>query len=247
MTRPANCQTIDTPASPLEQPWPLRNAEATTPTDAESNTPPDAEASTPSLSQPQPSPSFPGKPEVPSCPEVTPAEELGTVVIHQTTTMLLIGDSVIRNIDLSKSLPTQQTTPQKVCVPGLSAEDLIKWVQSAEPTPAVQQATFLVGINSCIESSTEAVSESTWSDPIAACRRTFPHASLRASSILPARGRCSLNDIISPSNSNLAAACHRLKVLLNRQHSYVHHRKWYWSPSHTPFIPSLLHHTLTTG
>ena len=154
VTRHASCQSIDTTASPLEQPSPLCNAETTTPSDAESNTPTGAEASTPSLSQPQPSPSLPGKPEVPSCPEVTTTEELGTVIIHQTITMLLIGDSVIRNIDLSKSLPTQQTTPPKVCVPGLRAEDLIKWGQSAKPTPAVQQATFLVGINSCTESST---------------------------------------------------------------------------------------------
>ncbi|XP_070212565.1 uncharacterized protein [Littorina saxatilis] len=45
-------------------------------------------------------------------------------------------------------------------------------------------------------------------------RHAFPLASLHASSIIPARDRSPLNDLISPSNSNLAAVCERLGVQL---------------------------------
>ena len=124
--------------------------------------------------------------------------------------MVLVGDSVLRYIDPKKIQPEGERL-QKLFVPGLCIEDLQHWLSTTNPCPDVKQATIHVGINNCPAG---AVTTEEWLDLVAGCRKTFPRASLRLSSIIPARGRHNLNNAITPSNNNLHTACRRVGVMV---------------------------------
>ena len=93
---------------------------------------------------------------------------------------------------------------QKICVPRVTVTDLCHWLSHAPASHTISHVTLHVGVNSCPSGP---VSEAAWSDLIAMCRKLFPQASLRLSSIIPARGRNNLNNVIVPSNRHLQTAC----------------------------------------
>ena len=98
----------------------------------------------------------------------------------------------------------QNENLQKICVPGVTVIDLCHWLSRAPASHTISHVTLHVGVNSCPSGP---VSEAAWSDLIAMCRKVFPQASLRLSSIIPARGRNNLNNAIVPSNRHLQTAC----------------------------------------
>ena len=93
---------------------------------------------------------------------------------------------------------------QKICVPRVTVTDLCHWLSHAPASHTISHVTLHVGVNSCPNG---LVSEAAWSDLIAMCRKLFSQASLRLSSIMPARGRNNLNNAIVPSNRHLQTAC----------------------------------------
>ncbi|KAK7497161.1 hypothetical protein BaRGS_00011691 [Batillaria attramentaria] len=138
----------------------------------------------------------------------SPGQRLQQANILSNTQVLLIGDSIPRPVDATRMVATGITT-QKICVSGLSVEDLEQWLPTQPPRPRVRQLTVHVGCNSCQEA---AVEEETWMTLLKACKRAFPNAVIRASSIVPARGQHPRRDAILSSNSSLRTACSKLKV-----------------------------------
>ena len=90
-------------------------------------------------------------------------------------------------------LAPQNENLQKICVPGVTVTDLCHWLSHAPASHTISHVTLHVGVNSCPRGP---VSETGWSDFIAMCLKVFPQASLRLSSIIPARGRHNLNNAI---------------------------------------------------
>ena len=140
----------------------------------------------------------------------SPREKLAAMSVSADTTMLLIGDSVLRFIDPRKIQPEGERM-EKLFVPGLRIDDLQSWLHTTKPCPGMKQVTVHVGVNSCPAGP---VSTEEWLDLVAGCRKTFPRASLRLSTIIPARGRHNLNNAITPSNNNLRTACQRVGVMV---------------------------------
>ena len=61
-------------------------------------------------------------------PSLLPAEKLREQRIGTGTTVVLLGDSVIRGTDLSRSMESHEVG-QKIGVPGVTVADLIAWLQ----------------------------------------------------------------------------------------------------------------------
>ena len=146
----------------------------------------------------------------------SPAETLKAATIYSQTTVLFVGDSVIKNIDVRRLVPrAHNVQTQKICVPGLKVSELKQWLASL-PTPcsSVQHVTVHIGVNTCPGGE---ISVGVWEALILSCKRAFPNAELRYSSIVPAYGRNGLNNSIKPSNENLIKACnqHTIAVVDN--------------------------------
>ena len=141
--------------------------------------------------------------------KATPTEILDSISIPQKATMLLIGDSVIRNVNPARLAPRGEHM-FKVCVPGMTLNELYSWICSANENPHIKRIIIHAGINSCPAG---AVSIEQWLDLINRCMKAFPHAYIVMNSVIPARGRHHMNNAIFPSNRNLHAACQRLKVI----------------------------------
>ena len=99
----------------------------------------------------------------------SPLEVLSKISVSVTSTMLLIGDSVIRFINARRTAP-QNENLQKICVPGVTVTDLCHWLSHAPASHIINHVTLSVGVNSCPSGP---VSEAAWSDFIAMCRRFF--------------------------------------------------------------------------
>ena len=126
-----------------------------------------------------------------------------TVSVADKTTILLIGDSVLRNIK-THNFATPPEVVQKICTPGLTVSELCEWLSAAPTNTAINGVTVHVGVNSCKNGP---VTVTAWGDLITQCTTAFPRATLRLSSIIPARGWHNLNNTILPSNRNLAKVC----------------------------------------
>ena len=123
--------------------------------------------------------------------------------------MLLVGDSVLKDIDIRKITPTSATM-HKLYVPGMTCEDLAAWLRKQPPKVQMQEVIFHVGVNSVHHGP---VSEKSWFDLVSLFRRAYPRASLRASSILPScRASRSFRLNISQSNNALLSVCVRTGV-----------------------------------
>ena len=69
-------------------------------------------------------------------PSLLPAEKLREQRIGTGTTVVLLGDSVIRGTDLSRSTESHEVG-QKMCVPGVTFTDLSPWLQDQPSSPPV--------------------------------------------------------------------------------------------------------------
>eukprot|EP00745_Piridium_sociabile_P037788 TRINITY_DN68921_c0_g1_i3.p1 TRINITY_DN68921_c0_g1~~TRINITY_DN68921_c0_g1_i3.p1 ORF type:complete len:735 (+),score=104.85 TRINITY_DN68921_c0_g1_i3:264-2468(+) len=138
----------------------------------------------------------------------SPEQVLRELTIPRKTSSLLIGDSVIRYIN-PKRLETYNDPLFKICVPGLTVQDLVHWLRGQEKQDQVNTVIVHVGVNDCPAGP---IQPQQWHELINLCRSCFPSAYIAISSIIPARGRHHLNNVIAPSNRNLYAACTKLQV-----------------------------------
>ena len=126
-----------------------------------------------------------------------------TVSVADKATILLTGDSVLRNIQTHNfAAPTEVV--QKICTPGLTVPELCEGLKIVPTNTAIKEVTVHVGVNSC---KSGPITVTAWGDLITNCTTAFPRATLRLSSIIPARGWHNLNNTIFPSNRNLAKVC----------------------------------------
>ena len=143
---------------------------------------------------------------------------LGNVSIPQRASLLLIGDSVIRHIN-PRRFVTHSESLYKVCVPGMTTHDLCAWVHSLPIMCSVKAVTLHVGISDCPAGH---ISQNNWYKLIALVKKVFPNASLSFSSIIPAKGRHSLNNLIALSNRNLFKVCQDTCVMyINNEHTFT--------------------------
>ena len=99
----------------------------------------------------------------------SPLEMLSKISVSVTSTMLLIGDSVIHFINPRRMAP-QNENLQKICVPGVTVIDLCHWLSHAPASHTISHVTLHVSVNSCRSGP---VSEAAWSDLIPMCRKVF--------------------------------------------------------------------------
>ena len=139
-------------------------------------------------------------------------------------TILLIGDPELRNIETHNfAEPTEVV--QKICTPGLTVLELCEWRKVAPTKTAIKEVTVHVGVNSC---KSGPVRVTAWGDLITKCTTAFPLATLRLSSIVPARGWHNLNNSILPSNRNLA------KIYKDRYIKFIDNDKIFTAKSSAP-------------
>ena len=152
-------------------------------------------------------------------------ERLKAHAIVPDATRLLLGDSVIRGIDMRRSAPAADIT-QKVCVPGVKVSDLTAWLRDQQPSAVMTHVTCHVGINDCKDT---VVTATAWKAFLHQCKKTFPHASLTASSIVPPKGQQGgIHKNASVSNTHLRAVCKQLRVRC------VDHTPTFTAPSGAP-------------
>eukprot|EP00745_Piridium_sociabile_P024706 TRINITY_DN39157_c0_g1_i4.p1 TRINITY_DN39157_c0_g1~~TRINITY_DN39157_c0_g1_i4.p1 ORF type:complete len:967 (+),score=138.64 TRINITY_DN39157_c0_g1_i4:654-3554(+) len=133
---------------------------------------------------------------------------VSSISFPDKTTVLLIGDSVLKHVNPRKLSP-QHELVYKVCIPGLTVNQLTDYLHTMTVPSSVKTIALHVGINSCPSGP---ISKDVWTDLLSVCKTLFPEASVVASSIIPARGRHNLNNAIIPSNRNLSSVCKTLGV-----------------------------------
>ena len=138
----------------------------------------------------------------------SPADILNDITVKHRTTALIIGDSVIRYLD-TKRLGIRSYVVQKVCVPGMTTEDLRQWLSKQPENLYIRALIVHVGINDCPSGQ---VTVAQWSGVMDMCSKAFPYAKLAFSSIVPAKGRHNLNNTVFPSNRNQRSACTQYNI-----------------------------------
>ena len=144
--------------------------------------------------------------------------------LHTNATVVLIGDSVMRGIDLSRSMPPAEI-PKEVCVGGLMVAELTQWLAQQAPAVAVKNARIHVGVNDCLAHLSPIVISQQWKTLIMNCQHVFHSEKIQASGITPARSRHTANTADGRSNTNLQAVCLDFSV------SYVDYKEHFTAPS----------------
>ena len=135
--------------------------------------------------------------------------------ISNAVKSLLIGDSTIRYIN-PRLLGSKRDPAFKIYIPALTLPVLTTWLLSLPAS--IDHIKFLiihVGVNDCRSC---AVPPEVWHNLITLCKSSFPSAIISMSSIVPARGRHHFNNMITPSNKHLRAACATLEANLIDNH-----------------------------
>ena len=131
---------------------------------------------------------------------------------------------MIRHIN-PRRFATHSESLYKVCVPGVTTRDLCAWVLLLPIMRSVKAVTLHVGINDCPAGQ---ISQNNWYELIALLKKVFPNASLSFSSVIPAKGRHSLNNANAPSNRNLFKVCQDTHV------TYIDNEHTFTAPSDAP-------------
>nr|KAG5691552.1 hypothetical protein BaRGS_012352 [Batillaria attramentaria] len=142
------------------------------------------------------------------------------------TTTLLVGDSILKYIKEEMISTGPQDKVQVVSVSGLRTNHLADWLARQPQASGVSLVTFHTGVNDCKEG--RDVTTQLWKDLLKHGRRVFPNAHVQASSIIPAKGRHTMNSLISLSNSNLRHVCVTTGV------TYIDNSTVFTAPSGAP-------------
>ena len=92
-----------------------------------------------------------------------------TVSVADKATILLIGDSVLRNVQTHNfAAPTEVV--QKICTPGLTVSELCEWLNAAPTNTAIKEVTVHVRVNSC---KSGPITVTAWGDLITKCTTAY--------------------------------------------------------------------------
>ena len=132
--------------------------------------------------------------------------------------MLLVGDSVLKDIDIRKITPTSATM-HKLCVPGITCEDLGALLRKQPPKVQMQEVIFHVGVNSVHHGP---VSEKSWFDLGSLFRRAYPRglpASVQHPSVL--QGQSLIQAEHLPVQQRTAVSVRSYRCSVHRQHRNI--------------------------
>ena len=146
----------------------------------------------------------------------TPADKLCSISLDEMeyakADKFIIGDSQIKHISPNKLFKTRKDYAKKICIPGINALDLLKWLKCQNIQRGVNTVILHVGINGCFHGNS--IKESLWSELIQEAQIVFPGANILMSSIPPVGTHDKMYQIIKKSNENLENACKRYNVML---------------------------------
>ena len=148
----------------------------------------------------------------PASRRLTPAQNLSTRRVLDSTDHVIIGDSVLRRMQGRKMVCTRSERVQIISVSGMSTEDLMGWLTSQPEAPHVDAVTVHVGVNDCRR---REVTCYQWDQLLEECWRVFPRAKLQVSTILPPKVvNSKLSFPVMASNANLTYSCRKLGATL---------------------------------
>jgi hypothetical protein len=133
---------------------------------------------------------------------------LRSLKIPERASIIVIGDSVLRHVN-PKRLSRSMDSVYKVCVPGMTVEDVNYWLYNLQVESNIQTAILHVGVNSCKNAE---IGTESWIDTIQLTKKAFPKAKIALSSTVLAFGRHNMNKVIFASNQNLEKACKKTGV-----------------------------------
>jgi hypothetical protein len=138
----------------------------------------------------------------------SPREELLSKSVDDTTTHLLLGDSVLQRVQGEEVFepPAKQ---QNLSVSGITVADLQAWLQEIPVRPNVRSVIVHVGINTCRQSG---IHERMWRDLLHSVRGRFPHATIAASAIIPPWSYPALRQAVYAANVALWNVCSQERV-----------------------------------
>ena len=132
--------------------------------------------------------------------------ELEKFSINSDTENIIIGDSIIRQVD-EDSITSSDTGTQILGISGLTIEDCDTWLCSQSKNEKMKKVIMHVGINSC---KFKPVNLLVWVTFISNIRACFPNAEIFLSGMIPALGRRS--KLCRVSSSTLQEACRQCHV-----------------------------------
>ena len=142
-------------------------------------------------------------------PTKTPREQLAECRVMNSTSHLLLGDSLLCPVRPDLMFPT--TAHQKLAVPGLTVSDVVHWLRHVPRCREVRMVVVHVGINSCWENT---LRESDWRHLVRLLKTVFPSSQLILSAIVPPAGHHPLGKTVAVSNTALATVCSSERVVL---------------------------------
>lgn len=143
-----------------------------------------------------------------SAKDNAPLEQLQRLQVRPGVNTLLIGDSVLENVD-ERRMSIDGALVQNLSVSGLTVADVTEWLRTLPPNPHIGRVTTHVGINSC---KVGAVSKQSWEQLYRFLRTAFPSAALYTSCIIPGGTEHYLAKAVFASNDNLRAVCEQAKI-----------------------------------
>lgn len=138
----------------------------------------------------------------------SPREDLLSKSVDDSTTHLLLGDSVLRRVQ-GEEVFKPSAKQQNLSVSGVTVADLQAWLQKIPERPNVHSVIVHVGINTCKHS---AIHERMWRDLLHAVRGRFPHATIAASAIIPPWSYPALRQAVYAANVALWNVCNQERV-----------------------------------
>ena len=106
--------------------------------------------------------------------------------------------------------------------------ELTQWLAQEAPAEGVKNVAVHVGVNDCLAPMSPIVTSQQWKTLLLNCQHVFPSAKIKASGIVPARGRHTASTAIRHSNTNLQAVCRDMGVM------FVDHTPNFTAPSGAP-------------
>ena len=106
--------------------------------------------------------------------------------------------------------------------------ELTQWLAQEAPAEGVKNVAVHVGVNDCLALLSPIVTSQQWKTLLLNCQHVFPSAKLKASGIVPARGRHTASTAIRHSNTNLQAVCRDMGVM------FIDHAPNFTAPSGAP-------------
>ena len=128
--------------------------------------------------------------------------ELENLTINNDTENIVIGDSILKNVDEESIISTQVFS-----ISGLTLEDSNTWAKQRVKNMKVKKVIMHVGINSC---KTKAIGVQQWIAFIVNIKLCFPNAEVFLSCMIPALGN--RTKFCNESNATVKEACRSCNI-----------------------------------